>query len=667
MQPLRTVTTQINAAGTARGEALAGADRAVRRSITAWKKESAILTTTQIASRQRALRASISALLALAAGSCAPEAGVEPESFPELAQAANSRQTLKVTDTQGTYVADVRASGSGCLPGTWSTAVSADGQSFTTTFTSYVVQVDPGVSMSVRECQLALILRTPSVRSFSVKRLSYSGFAMLQPGLVGKQTASYYFEGAPVPADGLRTDLSGPQDAFYQHGDDVAPSDRVWSTCDVERGLNVDTRVQLENGTPRASGYMSLSAADGGTRIVVTLESRLCDTNQVSQPPSTQAAAPSEVVLDPPVVAPEQPFTVRWTPSVNAPDTTTYRVEVRAPASAGSTLLWTSPEIAGQLVAYNGPPLRPAGLYQVVVVARVGGTELRSAMAPLQVQGAPDVASSSAVPAWAQPLLGTYAVRTDTFAQSVVGPMLADRQIAIAEFVEVPGGLELRKRLCSKEATSIGLTVYIRKPSAYPEERQRVVLSNGGWSTEAAARTSGYDRAGYAGCAGRTGQRVPRRPEQIWLRPGTCMCRALTEAPTFDDCRVTDPDGDGAPGLAYKYRGTADAETWVAHSATVSRSRYTSGTIQADGSHFGALKSDEMTFQLACEPDACGLPSNVRACTSDFNGSQFRRLPAPPPGQPKWTCEMLAGRSDLLSAAMPTPSRCTRDSVTSLP
>lgn len=398
---------------------------------------------------------------------------------------------------------------------------------------------------------------------------------------------------------------------------------------------------------------------------------------------------PAGVTVEPATIRPEQSFTVRWTPSTTTP-APIYRVVLRAPVSAGSTLLWISPEINGRLVSYNGPPLRPAGAYQVEVVARVNDEEARSAPFVLQVVdpgAAPPVPSTPApstptspassanptvpsrLPTWAQPLLGSYAVRTDAFSQSPLGPMLGDRQLALAEFVEKDGALELRTRLCSKRTSSLGLTVYLASPESFPEQRQKVVLANGGWSTEPATFAAGYERQGYPACSGKRGQRVTKRPEQTWIRAPTCVCYASGDEPSYDDCRVTDPDRDGAPGLAYKYSGSPDVESWVAHSAVVSRSRYVSGKIDPNGDHYGALKIDEATFYLACEPSGCNLPSVSRPCTSDYNGSQFHRLPAPPPGQASWTCESVIDQQSTLftGPTSPTPSRCTRDDVTSAP
>jgi hypothetical protein len=396
---------------------------------------------------------------------------------------------------------------------------------------------------------------------------------------------------------------------------------------------------------------------------------------QETEPELAQVAGPgqaTQVVVQPARVKPAQSFTVTWTPNAVSSGVT-HRVQLRERTSGGFSVLWESPEITGSLVTYSGPPIQPPGNYEIVVIAREGPFEWTSAPAALEVIGTQQPTTppvSGTLPSWARPLLGQYTARTDAFSMSPIGPMLSEHQIALSEFVEVPGGLELRTKLCVKESTGLGLTVYLRTPEAYPEIRQRVVLAQNGWSTQAAPLSVGYDRDGYPGCDGRRGQRIPKRPEQTWIRGTTCVCNALSDEPTFDDCRVTDPDRDGNPGIAFKYRGAApDVETWVAHTASVSRWRYVSGTIDPGGSHYGAIKNDEASFLIACEPGTCGIPNISRPCTSNYNGTQFHRLSAPPPGMASWTCESLRQNLESLFTGPrpPTPNSCTRDQATQAP
>jgi hypothetical protein len=540
-------------------------------------------------------------------GACAQASDEVPEDGKVLAQASATTQVVNVPDPNGTYFAEVKANGTGCPSGTWLSSISPDGQTFTTTFSSYYAEVNASTKFAAKDCIITIRMHTPQGRSFSVQSLSYTGYAVLEPGVVGQQMANYYFQGLPAPVgDTNRTELRGPYDAPYLFQDDVQLASRVWSPCGVARDLIVMTRVLVQSATPGRFGYINLSALDGSGKLQLKLSSRTCSPGDPGSS-STPADSPSKP----------------------------------KPPPVGGT---TQPPI-GAVGGTTQPP-----------ISAVGGTTQ------------PVRPPNSNLPSWAVPLLGQYAVRTDTYSISPIGPMLSDAQLALAEFVEVGDRLELRTQLCGKESSSLGLTTYLRTPDAWPETRHRVVLGrNNTWSTEERAWSVGYDRDGYAGCAGRRGARVPKRPEQTWIRGDTCVCGSTSSAPTLDDCRVTDPDRDGAPGIAFKYRGTPDADTWVAHTGMVSRTHYENGKVDPHGEHYASLDVDEYTYQLACEPSACNLPSISSPCTSEYNGSQFRRLPLHPATQAKWTCSDL--RSSIASFFTPplAPSRCTRDSYTREP
>ena len=196
--------------------------------------------------------------------------GVQPSASIPLAQ-----QSI-TPDPNGTYFADVTANGTGCPQGTWNTRISRDGLVFTTTFSAYEARVDQDTSVSVRDCQLAIRLHTPAGRSYSVQSFSYTGFALLDPGVTGRQLSTYYFQGQPVQTPSGRTDLSGPYESDYLFKDDVPIEDAVWSPCGVERDLMINTRILLQSNG-RGSGYMNLSAVDGSSGLVVNLASRRCD------------------------------------------------------------------------------------------------------------------------------------------------------------------------------------------------------------------------------------------------------------------------------------------------------------------------------------------------------------------------------------------------------
>jgi hypothetical protein len=172
---------------------------------------------------------------------------------------------VAVPNPSGAYFAKVTANGSGCPAGTWDAAISDDGKAFTVTFSAYEATVEPGKSFSVKDCTLAIDLKTPTGFSFSVTDFHYQGYAILdKAGMTARQTAKYYFMGNPVPAVELRSDMKGPYDDSYVFSDSIGVADMVWSPCGESRRLNAQTRLIVRNNTSRSgSGYLNTATADG--------------------------------------------------------------------------------------------------------------------------------------------------------------------------------------------------------------------------------------------------------------------------------------------------------------------------------------------------------------------------------------------------------------------
>lgn len=232
------------------------------------------------------------AIASLAACAASDEAASAPARDDD-APAILRQQSIR-PDPNSTYFVEVVTNGSGCPAGSANTRISSDGLVFTTTFSKYEARVNSGIDFDVRECQLAIRLHTPAGISFSVQSFSYTGYSFLEEGVRGRQSASYYFQGVPVATPAARTELIGPHDADYLYRDDVELEDAVWSPCGVERDLNINTRIVLENPQLR-SGFMNLTAVDGQS-LIVTLAARQCDAagNRTDVPvlPTQAGAAP---------------------------------------------------------------------------------------------------------------------------------------------------------------------------------------------------------------------------------------------------------------------------------------------------------------------------------------------------------------------------------------
>ena len=138
------------------------------------------------------------------------------------------------------------------------------------TFSSYEAIVNPGQAFAIKDCNLAIDLRSPSGLSFSVGSFHYQGYAILdQPGMTAKQTAKYYFMGNPVPTREYRSDMTGPYDDSYVFSDDIGVVDLVWSPCGTSRRLNALTRLVVQNNASKSgSGYLNTSDVNGEIKTI---------------------------------------------------------------------------------------------------------------------------------------------------------------------------------------------------------------------------------------------------------------------------------------------------------------------------------------------------------------------------------------------------------------
>lgn len=207
---------------------------------------------------------------------------------PRAQEAGGDGQTLTVPNKNGVYFANVTAQGPGCPRGSWEAAVSDDGEVFTLTFSRYEISLEPAQATSFRTlaCNLALYLSSPAGTSYAVTKLAYQGYVRLDPGMTAEQSAYYTFAGlgaavTGVNGPGIKTSknvIAGPADQTFLFEDDVETTSLNWSDCATERALMVETRLRLQNGTPKGAGYLNISSIDGQTqgKLILALATRRC-------------------------------------------------------------------------------------------------------------------------------------------------------------------------------------------------------------------------------------------------------------------------------------------------------------------------------------------------------------------------------------------------------
>jgi hypothetical protein len=219
----------------------------------------------------------------LLAGACGDELTQPDSELTEQAHALARRQAQRgrapvrvaPTDPQGGYFVSVSATGKGCPEGSWDTEVSGDGQTFTTRFSGYEVQLTPERNVATLDCTVSIGLHSPQGLSFSVTSLFYGGYGFLEPTMRGTFSARYGFRGNADAGRSYREEY-GPYDDTFLFEDQVTQARRTWSPCGADHTLTVGTQLALYNGQPAGSGYANVANINGDTKVVLGLTWRTC-------------------------------------------------------------------------------------------------------------------------------------------------------------------------------------------------------------------------------------------------------------------------------------------------------------------------------------------------------------------------------------------------------
>ena len=186
----------------------------------------------------------------------------------------------KVTPPPDKMVIDVvMANGSGCPKDTAYVLPALDNAAFTVTYSNYIAQVGAGSSADEfrRNCQLALNVHVPQGYTFAVAGADYRGYAHLEPGATGSETANYYFQGEPQTTR-IRHDFTGPVDTDFERTDSVGIGSLSYLPCGEERFLNVNTelRVNLGWSSPKATSFLNMDSTDGRLDTVYHVAWKKC-------------------------------------------------------------------------------------------------------------------------------------------------------------------------------------------------------------------------------------------------------------------------------------------------------------------------------------------------------------------------------------------------------
>lgn len=211
-------------------------------------------------------------LKALAAGA-AMFASLAVTAAPATAAAAAPPNDRMVIDV-------VAANGSGCPWGTAQVIPSPDKTAFTVIYSQFTAQV--GVSAKPtdfrKNCQLGLNVHVPQGYTYAISGTDYRGFAHLEAGAYGSQTAFYYFQGEPQTTR-IQHNFTGFTDGFWQRTDTVGIRSLSFLPCGEQRYLNVNTELRVSAGWSNrrlTTSFLTMDSTDGRIDTVYHVAWKKC-------------------------------------------------------------------------------------------------------------------------------------------------------------------------------------------------------------------------------------------------------------------------------------------------------------------------------------------------------------------------------------------------------
>ena len=216
--------------------------------------------------------------------------------------------------------------------------------------------------------------------------------------------------------------------------------------------------------------------------------------------------------------------------------------------------------------------------------------------APDARSAVPDAGSTSepavgALPEWALPLVGTYAVRSVTFSfDDATATAFNTRNVELSLLKIVRHGEELllSRQMCSFVVSIEGAQgsppLTFKNADSTPPMQGRILLSaTHTFSTEPILQHLGFEPTRNACDMGST--RRAKYEDQTWLTAATCVCSATSTPEHTDDCRVIDGDADGKPGITAhgpSPLGTTERDYAMVFDYSVT---ILDGQVKANGAH----------------------------------------------------------------------------------
>lgn len=234
--------------------------------------------TTTAKTRRTLLLCSVIALGSAACAEGGPESNLDPERASDVQ--ASAPAALQ-SEGEQIRIASVSVNGSGCPAGSYESFLSEDGLALTITFSKYFLEASATKPVvQTLACNVSLQLAMPRGYQVGVTKVSYQGYAFLEPGLVAEQIANYAWTGIGTLANNeARSKLTGPHDGSYLFNDEVETRGGVipWSPCDLTSRLQIRSRLTLTNNV-RGEGYINTTDVnvEQKTKLVINLRKQVC-------------------------------------------------------------------------------------------------------------------------------------------------------------------------------------------------------------------------------------------------------------------------------------------------------------------------------------------------------------------------------------------------------
>lgn len=196
-----------------------------------------------------------------------PEAAAQSPDVPDMSQVA---------------IQQVNARGSGCAADTVSVNLSPDGEAMTLIFDDYSVEggaSEDRLGKTKKDCNIQMRIATPPGWTFSILSLTLRGYADLDPGVNGIQSAKYRLGRKGRDAELSRLKLAGEYRDNYEQSFDLPLASANWADCGgSSQTLNLATSIAVK-GERRANGagVMTVDSLDGEMNQEYGIMWRRCD------------------------------------------------------------------------------------------------------------------------------------------------------------------------------------------------------------------------------------------------------------------------------------------------------------------------------------------------------------------------------------------------------